>query len=163
VTVRRFAITLALLLSFHLSTTVFAQRPSSDETAIRATFDKQAADWNRGDLTEFATAYKNSPDILFIGSKISRGYAQMLERYGATTTQEQAFYKLLDELVTRSKGREQEQPTFGYFTMQLAQVFPALKNDRDFIATVIDTLKIERPVYQELHTYMIAHGWPAWG
>jgi hypothetical protein len=87
----------------------------------------------------------------------------LLERYGATTTQEQAFYKLLDELVTRSKGREQEQPTFGYFTMQLAQVFPALKNDRDFIATVIDTLKIERPVYQELHTYMIAHGWPAWG
>ena len=87
----------------------------------------------------------------------------LLQRYGATTTQEQAFYKLLDELVTRSKGREQEQPTFGYFTMQLAQVFPALKNDRDFIATVIDTLKIERPVYQELHTYMIAHGWPAWG
>jgi len=87
----------------------------------------------------------------------------LLERYGATTTQEQAFYKLLDELVTRSKGREQEQPTFGYFTMQLAQVFPALKNDRDFIATVIDTLKIERPVYQELHTYMIAHGWPVWG
>jgi Protein of unknown function (DUF1878) len=87
----------------------------------------------------------------------------LLERYGATTTQEQAFYKLLDELVTRSKGREQEQPTFGYFTMQLAQVFPALKNDRDFIATVIDTLKIERPVYQDLHSYMIAHGWPAWG
>ena len=87
----------------------------------------------------------------------------LLERYGATTTQLHAFYKLLDELVTRSKGREQEHPTFGYFTMQLAQVFPALKNDRDFIATVIDTLKIERPVYQELHTYMIAHGWPAWG
>ena len=87
----------------------------------------------------------------------------LLERYGATATQEQAFYKLLDELVTRSKGREQEHPTFGYFTMQLAQVFPALKNDRDFIATVIDTLKIERPVYQELHAYMTAHGWPTWG
>jgi len=25
--------------------------------------------------------YKNSPDILFIGSKISRGYAQMLDTY----------------------------------------------------------------------------------
>jgi hypothetical protein len=87
----------------------------------------------------------------------------LLERYGATTTQELAFYKLLDELVTRSKGREQEQPTFGYFTMQLAQVFPALKNDRDFIANVIDTLKIERPIYQELHAFMVAHGWPVWG
>jgi uncharacterized protein (TIGR02246 family) len=51
------------------------------DAGIRASFNKQAADWNRGDLTEFATAYKNSPDILFIGSKVSRGYAQMLERY----------------------------------------------------------------------------------
>jgi uncharacterized protein (TIGR02246 family) len=55
--------------------------PAAEAAAIRATFDKQAADWNRGDLTTFATAYKDSPDILFIGSKISRGYAQMLERY----------------------------------------------------------------------------------
>jgi len=60
---------------------VFGQTNSSAAAEIRANFDKQAADWNRGDLTEFATAYKNSPDILFIGSKISRGYAQMLERY----------------------------------------------------------------------------------
>jgi hypothetical protein len=87
----------------------------------------------------------------------------LLERYGATTTQEQAFYKLLDELVMRSKGREAEHPTFGYFTMQLAQIFPALKTDRDFVATIIDTLKIERPVYQELHAFVTARGWPAWG
>jgi hypothetical protein len=62
---------------------VFAQN-SSAAAEIRATFDKQTADWNRGDLTEFATAYKNSPDILFIGSKISRGYSGMLERYRTT-------------------------------------------------------------------------------
>jgi ketosteroid isomerase-like protein len=55
--------------------------PQSAEAAIKANFDKQATDWNHGDLTTFATAYKDSPDILFIGSKISRGYAQMLERY----------------------------------------------------------------------------------
>ncbi len=60
---------------------VFGQTNSSAEAEIRASFDKQAADWNRGDLTQFATAYKDSPDILFIGSKISRGYAQMLEKY----------------------------------------------------------------------------------
>jgi uncharacterized protein (TIGR02246 family) len=60
------------------------QMSSDDEAAIRASFDKQTADWNRGDLTTFATAYKNSPDILFIGSKISRGYAGMLERYRTT-------------------------------------------------------------------------------
>ncbi len=43
--------------------------------------DKQVVDWNRGDMESFATGYKNSPDILFMGSKISRGYAQMLDTY----------------------------------------------------------------------------------
>jgi ketosteroid isomerase-like protein len=32
-------------------------------------------------MEAFAAGYKNSPDILFMGSKISRGYAQMLETY----------------------------------------------------------------------------------
>jgi ketosteroid isomerase-like protein len=49
--------------------------------AIRGVLDKQVVDWNRGDLESFATGYKNSPDILFMGAKISRGYAQMLETY----------------------------------------------------------------------------------
>lgn len=56
---------------------------SSDEQAIRAVMDKQVADWNRGDLDAFATGYKNSPDILFMGPTIDRGYAQMLARYRA--------------------------------------------------------------------------------
>jgi uncharacterized protein (TIGR02246 family) len=62
---------------------VLAQTNSTatDDSAIRAVLAKQAVDWNSGDLDAFATGYKNSPDILFIGSKISRGYSQMLERY----------------------------------------------------------------------------------
>jgi uncharacterized protein (TIGR02246 family) len=60
-----------------------AQTPSfaADEAAIRATMDKSVADWNRGDLDAFATSYKNSPDILFIGSRVSRGYDGMLASY----------------------------------------------------------------------------------
>jgi ketosteroid isomerase-like protein len=42
---------------------------------------KSAEDWNRGDIDTFATSYKNSPDILFIGHGISRGYAQMVAAY----------------------------------------------------------------------------------
>jgi hypothetical protein len=49
--------------------------------AIRAVLDKQVVDWNRGDMDAFATGYKNSPNILFIGSRMNRGYAQMLEGY----------------------------------------------------------------------------------
>ncbi len=41
----------------------------------------QEAAWNRGDLNSFATGYKNSPETLFIGRQISRGYDQMLADY----------------------------------------------------------------------------------
>jgi uncharacterized protein (TIGR02246 family) len=61
-----------------------------EAAAIRAVMEKSAADWNRGDIDTFATSYKNSPDILFIGHKISRGYAQMVATYRSSySTREQ--------------------------------------------------------------------------
>ena len=57
------------------------QAATPEAQAIRTVLDKQVADWNRGDLDAFATGYKNSPDILFMGAKISRGYEQMVETY----------------------------------------------------------------------------------
>jgi uncharacterized protein (TIGR02246 family) len=71
-----------------LAVTVFANAPwvlaqgsSQDDQQIRALLDKQAADWNRGDIDAFATGYKDSPDILFMGSPIDKGYAAMVARY----------------------------------------------------------------------------------
>jgi ketosteroid isomerase-like protein len=55
--------------------------PTAEAQAIIAVLNKSADDWNRGDLDAFATSYKNSPDILFIGRTIHHGYAQMLARY----------------------------------------------------------------------------------
>ena len=52
-----------------------------EAAAIRAVLDHQVADWNRGDIDAFATGYKNSPDILFIGRTISHGYAEMVANY----------------------------------------------------------------------------------
>jgi ketosteroid isomerase-like protein len=65
---------------FATASSLQAQNSTSVQ-AIRAVLDQQVVDWNRGDLESFATGYKNSPDILFMGSKVSRGYAQMLETY----------------------------------------------------------------------------------
>jgi hypothetical protein len=42
--------------------------------SIFAMLNKSAADWNRGDLDAFALSYKNSPDILFMGARISHGF-----------------------------------------------------------------------------------------
>ncbi len=54
---------------------------SAEKDAILAMLNKQAVDWNRGDLEAFATGYKNSPDILFMSRTIRRGYDQMLAGY----------------------------------------------------------------------------------
>ena len=86
----------------------------------------------------------------------------VLELYGATTSQEQAFYRMLDDVATRSRGREQDRPTFGYFTAQIDNIMPTLRGNREFVELVIDTLKLERPAYRELHAYMSADGWPRW-
>jgi len=83
----------------------------------------------------------------------------VLDQYGARETQERAFYGLLDDLVLRARGREAERPTFAYFQMKIGDIFPALRKDRDFIGLVIDTLKVERAAYRELHAYMTAQGW----
>jgi ketosteroid isomerase-like protein len=75
-----FARTFALLLL--LAVPAVAQKTSSAEDAgVRAVLTKQAVDWNRGDLDAFATGYKNSPDILFIGSTVRRGYDGMIASY----------------------------------------------------------------------------------
>jgi len=77
--IRCIALSLAIVVPVAAS---FVQaQTSTPAEEIRTVLDKQVADWNRGDLDAFATGYKNSPDILFIGSKISRGYAQMVESY----------------------------------------------------------------------------------
>jgi uncharacterized protein (TIGR02246 family) len=69
------------LIVFVIPFVVFAQSTTPESREIRAVLDKQVADWNRGDMEAFVTGYKNSPDILFIGSSISRGYSQMVETY----------------------------------------------------------------------------------
>ena len=56
-----------------------AQAPA--DAAIRAMMVKSVDDWNRHDLDAFATCYKNSPDILFVGTQVSRGFDHMLADY----------------------------------------------------------------------------------
>lgn len=69
------------VIAFVVPSLLFAQTATPEARAIRAVLDKQVVDWNRGDMEAFAAGYKNSPDILFMGSRISKGYDQMLEGY----------------------------------------------------------------------------------
>jgi ketosteroid isomerase-like protein len=73
-----------LILAFTLCLPLAAAAQTNPAKAIFAVLNHSADDWNRGDIGAFATSYKNSPDILFIGSTTSRGYAQMLAHYKAS-------------------------------------------------------------------------------
>jgi uncharacterized protein (TIGR02246 family) len=78
---------LALILLLCMPVAATAQSSlSTDAQAILTVLNKSADDWNRGDLDAFATSYKNSPDILFMGRTIQHGYAQMLAHYKAAYT-----------------------------------------------------------------------------
>ena len=87
----------------------------------------------------------------------------VLEQYGATESQELAFYRLLDELADRARGREDDRPSYGYFEMKLAEIFPSLRGDAQFASLLVDTMKLDRPAYRDLHKYATANGWPSGG
>ena len=73
--------TLSWLVAFvcRLLLRLFCQTNSRPQAqAIRAVLESRLSTGTAA-IWSFATGYKNSPDILFIGSKIWRGYSQMLE------------------------------------------------------------------------------------
>ena len=92
----------------------------------------------------------------------TRPLGQLLQRFGATETQEQGVHRLLDRVSERSAGPEGDRVTFAYFRRAMGEIFPDRRDDRELIQLVIDTLRIERPAYRDLHAYMMKHGWPVW-
>lgn len=77
-----------LAITFAAGNQSLAQKPENPlHTASRTELDvvkavlAQEKSWNSGDLEGYVKGYKDSPDTLFIGRQISRGYAQILEDY----------------------------------------------------------------------------------
>jgi len=52
-----------------------------DELDVIKVLTQQERAWNKGDIDTFASGYKNSPDILFVGTQVSRGFDHMLADY----------------------------------------------------------------------------------
>ena len=92
----------------------------------------------------------------------TRPLSRVLEQFGATETQEQSFFRLLDGMAERARGPAADRPSFGYFQLRLAEIFPERRDDREFVQLLIDTLKVERLAYRELYAHMIEQGWPSW-
>lgn len=75
---------LAILVIFVAAVTTFAQsetQKTSIADDIRAVMTQQAADWNRGDVDAFMQGYWKSDKLVFVGSKVTRGWQQTLDNY----------------------------------------------------------------------------------
>ncbi|HEX3144771.1 MAG TPA: nuclear transport factor 2 family protein [Pyrinomonadaceae bacterium] len=74
-----------LIASLSLSASTIAQKTEtrdSNEAAIRAVLDAQAAAWNRGDVEGYMDGYDRSPKTEFVGGdSITRGWQEVLDRY----------------------------------------------------------------------------------
>ena len=54
---------------------------SRDELDIIKVLTGQERAWNRGDIDAFLSGYKDSPDLVFIGRQVSKGFAQLQTDY----------------------------------------------------------------------------------
>jgi uncharacterized protein (TIGR02246 family) len=58
-----------------------AAESQTERKAIEAVLNAQVAAWNQGDVKAFMTGYDNSDSTTFVGSKITKGYTEVLQRY----------------------------------------------------------------------------------
>ncbi len=87
---------------------------------------------------------------------VDRPITALLESYGATEKETRAVHALLDDVAARAEHGGDDTPSLGGFEYQLFERFPRVRGNRDFVAQLIDTLKLDRPAYQKLYGYAAA-------
>lgn len=78
----KLAIFAIVILAFAL--TSFGQSTAQKEKAvadIKAVMNEQAAAWNRGDLESFMAGYWKSDQLVFVSSRVTRGWQPTLDNY----------------------------------------------------------------------------------
>ena len=90
---------------------------------------------------------------------VEKPVSALLERYGATEAEDLAIHALLDDAAKRAEQGGIYAPSFGGFANEVVERFPAVRGNGQFIALLLDTLKVDRPAYQKLHSYITAQGW----
>src|SRR5262245_48522998 len=93
---------------------------------------------------------------------VEKPVSALLERYGATEAEDLAVHALLSDMAARAERGGMYAPSFGGFVNDLSARFPSMRGNHEFVALLLDTLKVDRPAYQKLHTYMAQQGWPKW-
>jgi len=61
---------------------------------IRSLMERQAVDWNRGDLDAFMQGYWNSDKLVFVSTRVTRGWQPTLNNYKKSYPDKDAMGKL---------------------------------------------------------------------
>lgn len=77
------------IIAFSFLLSVFASSAFSQSEArkvkireeIRAVMERQASDWNSGDIDGFMKGYWNSDKLVFVSSRVTRGWPSTLDNY----------------------------------------------------------------------------------
>jgi hypothetical protein len=93
---------------------------------------------------------------------VDKPLCALLARYGASAAEDRAVHALLDDVIQRFEAGGIYTPAFAGFLNDLEKRFPSVKGDREFVSLLLDTLKLDRPAYQQLHAYVTSRGWPQW-
>jgi len=86
-TLPHLACALALLMPLAAAPATAQDAPNPLHTASRVELDivkvvlAQEKAWNAGDIEGYVKGYKDSPDTLFIGKSVSKGYSQIMTDY----------------------------------------------------------------------------------
>ena len=90
---------------------------------------------------------------------VEKPVSALLERYGATQAEDLAVHALLDDVAKRAERGGMYAPSLRGFQNELDATFPTVRGDRQFVSLLLETLKLDRPAYQKLHAFAVAHGW----
>ena len=93
---------------------------------------------------------------------IEKPISAVLNRYGATETEDLAVHALLDDMARRAEQGGMYAPSFGGFVGELFARFPSVRGNQEFVSLLLDTLKVDRAAYQKLHAFISTQGWPQW-
>ena len=93
---------------------------------------------------------------------VEKPVSAVLERYGATEAEDLAVHAVLDDVARRAELGGMYAPSFGGFLQELAERYPASRDNRELVSLILETLKVDRPAYRQVYAYASSQGWPQW-
>jgi hypothetical protein len=92
---------------------------------------------------------------------VGKPVSALLERSGATEAEELAVHALLSDMVARAQHGDVYAPSLTDSSTICLGV-SSMRGNREFVSLLLDTLKVDRPAYQNLHTCIAQERWPQW-